>query len=307
MTLTHQTVSTNRTLLMGWAIIFVVLFHFSCWCIETPIINKGFLGVDIFLFLSGYGLYYSYSKNKKLKEFYIKRIRRIYPMFLIMNIVFITVSVFVKHVPLSIVDVVLKLTTLAYWIPDASAADWYLNSLFFFYLITPVLVVLSEKYSRTVYLAMLTITCMIVWCNHDVLMGEKIGLGYSTARIPIFVLGICFANREFTKMEWLSLGVILIFVFVFFKTVCYPLAYSAIVLPMMMLLSPKNVSHSIIGGVKVLGVYSLEIYVANGFVKLCVSNIDSILISSLMYFPLQIIFSIIVIYINKFVQTKMLK
>lgn len=289
---------------MGWGIIFVVVFHFSCWCIELPIADKGFIGVDIFLFLSGYGLYFSYSQKRNLKEYYKKRLKRIYPMFVLMNIVFVLFSMFVEHVPLSLSDIVLKLTTLAFWLPEVSPADWYLNSLFFFYLITPMLVVLIERCSRVVYLIVLAIICVMVWNSHYSLMGND--LGYFVSRIPIFVLGIWFACRELTKKEWLSLVVVWILIFVIFRKICYSLAYSVTALPVMMLLSAKDVP-LISGGVKTIGIYSLEIYVANVFVKLCISDADSIMISSYMYFPLQVIFSVIVIYINKFVQTKMLK
>ena len=61
-------ISENRVLLMALAIIFVVIYHFKCWIGGFPwyigiIIKYGYIGVDIFFFLSGFGLTYSFQKN----------------------------------------------------------------------------------------------------------------------------------------------------------------------------------------------------------------------------------------------------
>lgn len=48
-------ISENRALLMAFAIIFVVIYHFKCWVGGFPwyigiIIKYGYIGVDIFSF-----------------------------------------------------------------------------------------------------------------------------------------------------------------------------------------------------------------------------------------------------------------
>ena len=78
-------ISTYRGQLMGFAIIIVMLFHMavprsSSW---YGLVRMGNLGVDIFFFLSGVGLWYSWSKNPDLHRFYFNRIIRIYPAWLI--------------------------------------------------------------------------------------------------------------------------------------------------------------------------------------------------------------------------------
>ena len=78
-------ISTYRGQLMGFAIIIVMLFHMavprsSSW---YGLVRMGNLGVDIFFFLSGVGLWYSWSKNPDLQRFYFNRIIRIYPAWLI--------------------------------------------------------------------------------------------------------------------------------------------------------------------------------------------------------------------------------
>lgn len=74
-------IKANRNYLMGVAMLLVIVFHFFCW-VTNPIgkLNIGFIGVDIFLFLSGFGLSYSFEKNGLL-DFYKRRIIRIYPTY----------------------------------------------------------------------------------------------------------------------------------------------------------------------------------------------------------------------------------
>ena len=51
--------------------------------------GMGSIGVEVFLFLSGIGLYYSFSKNESLKEFYKKRCLRVLIPYFVFAIVFL--------------------------------------------------------------------------------------------------------------------------------------------------------------------------------------------------------------------------
>lgn len=76
-------ISKNRTYLMGIAMILVVIYHaFSCVYNPIGVLNIGYVGVDIFLFLSGFGLASSFEKNK-ISNFYKNRFTRIYPIYFI--------------------------------------------------------------------------------------------------------------------------------------------------------------------------------------------------------------------------------
>lgn len=80
--------STYRTELMGFAILIIVIDHLAFWNVIThPIANAmmliGSCGVEIFLLLSGFGLYYAYSKTSSDTRFLLRRFNRILPVFLI--------------------------------------------------------------------------------------------------------------------------------------------------------------------------------------------------------------------------------
>ena len=87
-------ISKYRALLMGVAILLILFCHLdvsqSHHSVEhtrlAGILQTGSVGVDIFLFLSGIGLYYSYTKNKlPYWTFEKKRLLRIIPYYLILG------------------------------------------------------------------------------------------------------------------------------------------------------------------------------------------------------------------------------
>ena len=88
--------SKYREVLMGLAILSILIFHYTEDCYNASINYTGIVklyktyigssGVDIFLLLSGLGLYYSFSKNNNINDFYIKRIKRVIVPYLILAI-----------------------------------------------------------------------------------------------------------------------------------------------------------------------------------------------------------------------------
>ena len=81
----YNLMSRYRTHLMGLAMLWVIFFHSSI-IIHNPIIDFvksiGYGGVDIFLMLSGLGLYYSYRKCSNPVSFYKRRVFRILPTYI---------------------------------------------------------------------------------------------------------------------------------------------------------------------------------------------------------------------------------
>ena len=73
-------ISRYRSELMGAAMLFIILFH-----VPLDRSNEFFglrrcgnVGVDMFLFLSGIGLWFSWVKNPSVWQFYKRRLLRIY-------------------------------------------------------------------------------------------------------------------------------------------------------------------------------------------------------------------------------------
>lgn len=60
----YQVILNKREYLMGIAMLLVLLYHFTCWVGYRKLLlpfNWGFIGVDIFLFLSAIELGFSAS------------------------------------------------------------------------------------------------------------------------------------------------------------------------------------------------------------------------------------------------------
>lgn len=95
-------ISENRTFIMGCAMISVMLFHQQfmsgvrtagpfgvIWSIFH---NFGHWGVDIFLFLSGFGVVHSLRKNS-MKVYFANRAKRILPSCIILGVILGTLYV----------------------------------------------------------------------------------------------------------------------------------------------------------------------------------------------------------------------
>ena len=73
--------SRYRGVLMGIAIIMIVLFHVALPRSSAffGLKRMGNMGVDIFFFLSGIGLWFAWTKRPELLHFYRRRLLRILP------------------------------------------------------------------------------------------------------------------------------------------------------------------------------------------------------------------------------------
>ena len=101
--------SDNRTILMGIAMLSIIVFHFTQDQFRHGGNTSGFfsiyktyigsVGVDIFLLLSAFGLYYSMKKNNDKFLFYYKRYTKIIIPYLLVAIPFFTWLCIYKKLP----------------------------------------------------------------------------------------------------------------------------------------------------------------------------------------------------------------
>ena len=79
-------ISRYRGELMGAAMLFIILFHVGLSRGDPfyGLRRCGNVGVDMFLFLSGIGLWFSWIKHPSVSHFFKRRYLRIYPAWLIM-------------------------------------------------------------------------------------------------------------------------------------------------------------------------------------------------------------------------------
>lgn len=191
--------STYRTQLMGIATLMIVICHANAYHVLLPIalvslLRWGNLGVDIFLFLSGIGAYYSLSKynlNKKdgFTSYYNKRFYRILIPYFIAYVPYCLIFMLLGKYSLS--DSFLCLSALEYWLFHRGA--WFVSMILVLYLVAPFLYkALSNKYKW-----LIAIGIIIVWvilCNIPIKDHSSNSILHNIQwafnQVPNFILGI---------------------------------------------------------------------------------------------------------------------
>lgn len=283
-------ISKYRTQIMGAAMMWIMWFHSAyTWKSEVFhfIHNIGFYGVDMFLLVSGLGLYFSMRKSKSIGEFYKKRAIRILPAYLI-----VTICWYVFYKPeISFSDKLLSILGINYFRgnvavnPRPEYFDWFLPTLFVLYLLTPLYDKLFQKASVKWKFTLLCMTVSPLLCIIFYHTGQQVLYG-STVRIAIFLVGywigwFLYEKKEESKGSWmvhlplLFCGIALVYYIqtyiknptVFWGLNCYPALLAApalcAVLGALFYLAEKYLK--IVGKIIMIpfyicGKYSLEIY-----------------------------------------------
>lgn len=198
--------SKYRGVLMGLATIMILIVHsFECNVDYPNVLNgllkKTYVGVDIFLFVSGLGIWYSLSKNDSFIEFCKRRMMKILPVFLP---IFALFSLW-KFWGGSIAEYIRYVSTLAYW--QNGTGVWYVALIFPLYLITPFFYKLYKKSKYPLILTYIIITSLIIVCE-ILLKYESIALcaniAFAFKRTPSYFIGILF-GRWATENKKISL------------------------------------------------------------------------------------------------------
>lgn len=185
----YKWISTYRTQLMGAAILWVVFFHSTINAAGIPVIGTiqslGYGGVDIFLLLSGLGLYYACKKDRSIAVFYKRRVLRVIPTYL--TVVLVTCLLRWYLGEMTLVDVVLNLTTLSFWLNTNPMFDWYIPALLLLYLVTPWFMRLVQ--SRNPYAVVATTALAGLVLSIIITYTPLSYLHIFVIRIPVFVTG----------------------------------------------------------------------------------------------------------------------
>ena len=181
-----QDISTYRSELMGWSILWIMMLHFTFTQIKPLgfIAQYGFAGVEIFMLVSGLGLFYSLHSNHDIFLFYKKRLLRIFPTYYLLGIL---ASILIFHD--NIIDYFLRYSTLGFW-TRGIYWEWYIPSIVLLYLISPIFkYILDKKYFILLLclcISILVITYYIIW-QRNILDRLHFFFLY---RIPAFIFGM---------------------------------------------------------------------------------------------------------------------
>ena len=221
-----------RIFICGMVFLFHAVIH-KFWIIEQdaffyPNLATGALYMDAFFILSGFLLYYLYSdklqnfSSQTIKDFYLKRIKRIYPHYIVSTIVMcILTGVVLWAIPIEIFCLQGFFPSL--FSKMGNGGTWFISCLFFSYLLFPVLnkiVSITKKdylivfllYLAAVYTVILGVDLKIKWVAIYI---------HPIYRMLEFVVGMyigkIFINKQLKSLQATCvaiLGIILLFVLI---------------------------------------------------------------------------------------------
>lgn len=190
--------STYRGALMGIAILGVMILHSIKWAgledtlfkqIASPFARIAF--TDGFIFLSGFGLHYSFRKNSNLKEFFIKRWYRLMVPFLIMATPFYLYGLYVNS---DFIRFLLNESTIYFWLYGNNGM-WYISVSVVLYILFPLLykIIFRTEDNRSVTIRALS---LIILCICSVVAVSVLSPSYyemvsiGIEKTPMFIIGI---------------------------------------------------------------------------------------------------------------------
>ena len=198
---------------MGIAMLLIILFHIGLprHDLFFGLRRMGNIGVDMFLFLSGIGLWFSWVKRPDVRHFFKRRFLRIYPAWLIIACLFY-IPRFQGGTWWSWIDLIGEIGfNWEFWIRD-ELTFWYIPAIMMLYLFAPPYMELIRRHPIYRWLPVV----MILWCilvQYVPVIHQAVGhLEIFWSRVPIFFIGINMgeAVRRKDSMDGTSIWMILL-------------------------------------------------------------------------------------------------
>lgn len=150
----------------------IVIFHYGTTIVPfssailLPLFKNANIGVSYFFILSGFVMIIAYGKKTKSiekKEYYINRIARIYPVY-ILALLFMALILFIRFRSIDFTGLLLGSLTIQSWFPKYASSlntpGWSLSVEFLFYLLFPFL--LNHAYKKY-NLQVITVCVLFFW------------------------------------------------------------------------------------------------------------------------------------------------
>ena len=315
-------IQKGRNAFMGLAILWVILFHYSEKLSNTlisPVIEKGFLGVDIFLLLSSFGLCFSLKRDNNYVNFIKRRVKRIIPTWWIVYTFILVLNIVLqKDHPNDIFQIICYYSGAGWWLfnnPDLLGVyywEWYIPTLLYFYLFAPFLFKLNTKKLSIIFIASIIISIVLSYFH----IAQTLFISYS--RIPVFIYGFLIyrmysgeidAKISRTYLCVSSIAGLILFVFAMSFKFKYGLNLYCFMFALPLLL---NVCYILLRGLPVrvlsfIGTLTLQLYLIHniyghplGFIRRLIPNrIVAVCVTLILLIVVSYVFSIVVSYMIK--------
>ncbi len=238
----------------------------------------GHYGVQIFIFLSAYGLTKKYINSKIIyTDFLKKRILKIYPAFLLSIVIWAIYTGFNDGGPINVILdrwklVLTKLIFISNFIPGhlykLNGPWWFVSLIVQFYIIFPFMLYIYKKYS-TIGLINISFAALLLTAYLQPIVNIPLP-GTVLTHIPELSIGIFLANQKnFTINYFTILIILIIFILSNFYYYFWFLSYSSSLILLLiffqnMLLKSNQILTKII---LFIGSISMYIFYINGFMR----------------------------------------
>jgi peptidoglycan/LPS O-acetylase OafA/YrhL len=228
----------------------------------------GHYGVQLFIFISAYGLTVKYyNKSQSFNAIFLRSYFKLLFPFLYVLLFLIIYKIAFQHLSMHEVyktygiSVLLKVFGIN--IPGYSLSPvgpwWFIPMIIQFYLIFPLILFFIQKYKNTFLITLTIISLTLsIYFNKKIIFFNVIG------HIPVFCLGVFFATNKI-KLSTINIGfVFIIFILAQFNPYLWFLSPSSFVLLFLSLYQKSNLKLKYF---KYIGAVSIFMFLINGFLR----------------------------------------
>ncbi len=198
----YQRISHYKSHLMGIAVLIVVYGHLLYY--HSGLMNYEDLNftewytlgsVEMFMFVSGFGIYQSLLHRRDANAFYLRRLGRLLPAYLPVMLAWCGVNLLAGKMRVG--EAVGNLTAMGWWFQTGNQFNWYVPAILVLYLLSPIFFDCIQRKRTAWAFAALVILNIAGW-RSNLLM--------AVSRFPTYLLGMYFGSRyaegkEPTKKE----------------------------------------------------------------------------------------------------------
>lgn len=191
----YQRISQYKAHLMGMAVMVVVYGHLLYY--HSGLMNYEDLNftewytlgsVEMFIFISGFGIYQSLKRNRDAYTFYGRRLQRLLPSYLPVMAVFCLFGMLFREMRVG--EAVGNLTTFGWWFQLPNQFNWYVPAIIVLYLLSPLFFDCLERLGKKNILVFFALFILIV-------SGWRSNLLMAVTRFPTYYLGMYFGKKYY--------------------------------------------------------------------------------------------------------------
>lgn len=218
-------VSKYRNEIFGLSIISIIIFHFC----ESVLLSEGSAGncaykfssiynqiisssgVEIFLFLSGMGLFYSMKKNDNVSLFYSKRFKRVLIPYLIFGLIYWVINDFVIF-NFDFVQFIKDFLLITIW-TNGVRRFWFIGFILILYIVFPIFFKIlntTVKNRGLIFVLLLTVTVTACELTKRLVPEVYNNIELAICRVPIFLFGVYYGGKIYNNEPFGILEKILI-------------------------------------------------------------------------------------------------